>query len=370
MLLNSTSRLLTHCFCVIALSLSVQSAVFAESEPGYIPLETNKVARIYRNPEERREAGLGTQITDWLKFSGLVEAESVYQHWNLSHHSSVSRVETPSVALQFGFEFTFTEWLGAELIVDAEYDGHRVFVDIDEGFVSAETEHWGLKVGRQYMNFGEYYSHFISGPMLEFGETRGDAIIIDNSPNDNLEFSAFLFGSDVGSVNGNPDIDWGVSIEYVSIDESVRLGASYLSDLAESEEHLLDGADYRRRVSAWSAYALVGFEGYEFTAEVVQAIDAFAELDNDSDKPFAYNLELAYFPTNTTQLAMRFEYSDELSDEPKWQTGVAATWRPDNNVTLSLEYLYGRYQNNFAFDDNDHELNDRHLIGLQMALEF
>ena len=313
---------------------------------------------------------MGTQVNQWVKFSGLLETETEYLNQDFKNNRKTSRIETPVLALQLGFELTFTEWLIAELIVETEYDGKRTLLDLDEGYIGLETEQWGIKAGRQYLSFGEYNSYFITGPMLEFGETRGEALIIDYSPIEEIEFTAFVFASEVGSSNGNPDIDWGASINFVSEDEMFNLGVSYLSDLAENKEQILEGSDYDRRVSAWSAYALFSFNNYEFSAEIVQASRSFTELDEHVDKPISYNLELAYFPTTSTQFALRFEHSDELSDQPHWQYGVSATWRPIDRVNISLEYLYGRFQNNFAFDDEEHELNERHLVALQLALEF
>ena len=338
--------------------------IIAEEQPK--KHQVTEIARIYRSPEERRDAGLGTPLTDWLKFSGLVEVESQYQNEFIKDHPQRSRVTTPNVALQLGFEFTFTDWLGAELIVEADYDGNVFVVDLDEALINIETEQWGIKAGRQFVAFGAYFSHFISGPMLEFGETRGNALSIDYSPVAAIEFTTFIFDSNYG----NSDFDWGISIDYVSEYEAVRIGASFLSDLAASEQRLLQGIDSRQSIPAWSAYALLGFDDFEVTVETVQAISAFTELDQQSDQPQAYNLEIAYFYTPSTQFAMRIEYSDELSDHPKWQSGVAATWRPIENLSISLEYLYARFQENFAFDDKDRELSERHLATMQLALEF
>lgn len=349
---------------------SLLEPTLAVAEFKLVSQEFIKEAKRYRNPEERRDAGLGTQINQWLKFSGLLELETEYQNQTFKNRSNTSRVEIPTLALQLGFELTFTEWLIAELIVETEYDGKRTLIDLDEGYIGIETEQWDFKVGRQYLSFGEYNSYFISGPLLEFGETRGEALIIDFSPFEEIELSAFIFASEVGSRSGNPDLDWGVSFNFASENGWFSFGASYLSDLAESKEQLLDGADYHRRVSAWSAYALFSYYHYEFSAEIVQANSVFAEMNEQTDKPFAYNFELAYFPTPSTQFALRFEHSDELSDQPQWQYGVSATWRPMDSISISLEYLYGQFQPNFAFDDEEDALNERHLAALQLAFEF
>lgn len=354
---------------ILFFGLHWSEVIFAQNE-AYQVIDPTDLARIYNNPEERREAGLGTHLTKWLKFSGLIETESVFLDHHFKKRKNTSKIETPSVTLQLGFDIIFTDWLSAELIIEAEHDGQRFNIELDEGFFNAEIAQWGIKVGRQYLNFGEYYSHFITGPMLEFGETRGTALIIDYSFIELFEISAYIFESEVGHKNSHSDIDWGVNFDFTSTDESIGFGIGFLSDLSESDEKFISGASYYHRVSAWNAYALISLLNFEITAEVVQALRAFKELEKQNNKPFSFNLELAYFSSATTQFALRLEHSNEFSDQPMWQYGIASTWRPTQTTNISVEYLYAKFHNNFAFDDNDNELKNRHTIALQLSFEF
>ena len=90
----------------------------------------------------------------------------------------------------------------------------------------------------------------------------------------------------------------------------------------------------------------------------------FAEFEKDSDKPSAYNFELAYFPTESTQLAIRMEHSSELADQPKQQYGIAATWLPRDNFNITIEYLHGKFKNGFV-----NELEEHNLIVVLFSLE-
>ena len=45
--------------------------------------------RIYRTPQERREAGLKRELTDWFTLSGLVELEYNLQRFSLSDDPGV-----------------------------------------------------------------------------------------------------------------------------------------------------------------------------------------------------------------------------------------------------------------------------------------
>ncbi len=334
------------------------------------PVEAEST-RFYRSPEERREAGLGRQLTDWLAISGLLESEKMLSYNDVDmgrqRHDNSPLVST----LQLGVNLTVAPWLEAELIFEGEQD-RRYHSQLDEAVITMEVGRWGVSAGRLYPPFGEYYSHFVTGPMLEFGESRDEAIVVDFSPLANLELAAFVFDGRARRIDSSDELDWGYAVELSSADEALRFGASYLSDLAESEEALLEDERhrYQRRVSAWSAYALLGFRQLEITAELLRATAAFAEKDQTADKPSAYNLELAYFPRPGWQLALRYEHSSELEDQPKRRSGLSLTWLPLPYLGLSLDYLYGEYQRGFVSDDDERELrSQQQLVGL-ISLEF
>ena len=97
---------------ILLFSLLQSTLAIAELKP--VDQDLIKEVRRYRNPEERRDAGLGTQLYQWLKFSGLLETETEYLNQDFENRSNISRIETPVLALQLGFEFTLTEWLIAE----------------------------------------------------------------------------------------------------------------------------------------------------------------------------------------------------------------------------------------------------------------
>lgn len=333
--------------------------------------ETVKKARVYRNPEERREAGLGRQLTNWLKVSGLLELEKEFEENNFSNNTKVKNYPRPNSTIQLGFEANLTEWLNAELIFETENgDHHRS--RIDEAFMSAEIGNFGLELGKLTVPFGEFNSYFVTGPLLEFGETRKDSLILDYSFTDSIEVTSFAFKSEVKKRDRSNKYDWGAGINYASENEGLQLGASYLSDLAESDERFLreENDIYEKRVSAWSAYALLGIKNFELIGEVVQANNKFSEFDTNTDKPFAYNLELAYFATNTTQLAIRYERSDEFAEQPEKQYGVSVTWRPISNISITADYLHANFEDEFILNGAEEDLDDRDLIAIELTLEF
>lgn len=194
----------------------------------------------------------------------------------------------------------------------------------------------------------------------------------DTAGEDSLEFSAYLFDSKVNKQGNSNGQDWGASLEFKTENEAIIFGLGFLSDLAESDESFLadENNAFESRVSAWNAYALYGMDKFEITAEYVQANDRFREFDNNADKPSAYNIELSYLPTPTVQFALRYEQSDELSDQPEQQYGMTSTWRPGKRVTFAFDYLHGQYRDGFVLDDDDNPQNDRDLLAAQISLEF
>lgn len=327
--------------------------------------------RIYRSPEERRDAGLGKQITEWLRFGGVVELEKEWKKNVIKGKDNTQNPDT-ELAIELGFEVDYHDWLEAEVLFAIEDNGRRHYQELDEGLVGVNLGEWGIKLGRLYVPFGVYYSHFVSGPLLEFGQTRGDAVLVDYTFFDSVEIAAYIFDSKVDRRENHNEVDWGVSLEFVSDDESIRVGAGYISDLSESQEEiLLDfNNNFLRRVPAWNAYALIGLSSFEVTAEILRAAHTFRELPKNANQPFAYNLELAYFPIQSVQIATRVEHSEELMDEPKWQYGVSGTWAPWPNLTVSADYLYGRYKKGFVFDDFENRQLSHHFTVLQLTLSF
>jgi hypothetical protein len=344
-----------------------QSAV-ASSDEGH---------HFYRNPEERREAGLGTAITDWLKISGLVELEREQARTHFIDGISSTEKGNLVKTLQLGFDFRFAEHVEAELVVEAEDDDKSRLI-IDEVSISWEWDEIGLTVGRYSPNFGEYYSHLITGPILEFGETRANTVSIDYSFNEQLQIELFFLESEVDSSTKSNEFDWGMLLEWESEDESFRLGASYLSDIGESDEGFFYdfNSTYQDRIAALSAYALWGFDNVEITAEMVKTLTPIKEFDDKFNQPQAFNFELAFYPTADSQLALRYETSDQLEDSPEKRYGFGVRWQVFKNINVAAEYLVAKYpieamrEGDESDESDENSIDDEYQLALQVSIEF
>jgi hypothetical protein len=326
--------------------------------------------RLYRTREEKREAGLHRQLTPWLTLSGLVELESTKNRFSVAHNADVIRVEDHAMTVQAGLIATPLKGANAELILEYDTDTDRV--KTEEFTIGAESDPWELAVGKQYLPFGEYFSRFVTGPIIEFGETRDTAATLTYDFSDRLDLSMSVYQGVAGESDGNDrGLDWAFALEAWP-QQNLALGLSYLTDLADADSRLLADNDnhYVRKVPGVSGYLLWIDKHFELTFEALAATRSFVELETDRDQPWAWNLELALFPHKRFDLALRIEGSRELEDEPHLQYGAAVTVLVHRYVTLTLEYLHGRYDDNLATDDNDNPLGHVNRFGAQLSVAF
>lgn len=359
------SPLISLSFLILGLPDFIHSQVYAQPEEEFGAGEVEPV-QFYRSPEERREAGLGTKLTEWLTFYGLLEGEIEYTKDKFQDRSTFSQDEDTE-AIQIGLEAEFNDWLFGEFVLEIEND-RKVRTLVDEGVLALEFDTWAIKGGIMNLDFGEYYSHLVTGPLLEFGETRKWSLALERELNDSTDI--VVYGFEKESALAKHDIGWGASFEWASEDEAIRLGGGYLSDVRESDD-LFGEEDYATSsdVAAWNIYAMVGFESFEITAEVVESIDHF-DVEEGRFRPRSYNLELAYFLNENLQVAGRIEHAKELIEEPEWQTGLGITWLAMEHLLISVDYLYGDFETPLEIEEDKEYLKNRKIVAAQVAIEF
>lgn len=304
--------------------------------------------------------------------SGLFEVEAGQKRDKIRNGVPERHEDILTSTIQLGLEATFSESLTAVLLFEAEWgDGERSV--LDEAFLALEGEDWGIEGGRLYLPFGQFYSYFVTGPLLEFGETRGTGLIGRYSLSESVGVSLFAFDGETDNWKKKNDaLNWGVGIDFGFQNRAVQAGAAFLDDLADAAEvsRFEFANSSRNRVGGLSAYVLIGLGSMELSAEVIHSIREFTAFDEDSNRPTAWNFELAYAPRSTLLFAFKFEGSDELEEEPEKQAGFSATWRLNKYASLSLEYLVGRYKDGFVLDDSGNALSMRKQFGVQIAAEF
>lgn len=312
---------------------------------------------------------------DGVTLSGAIEVEANYESMDFDD-ASVQDTDASDLALA-------TVELGVDVDIVKHVKGHVLFkwegdpVDVDEGFIILDGEDrvpFYLNVGKLYVPFGQFESHFISDPMtLEIGETNQNALKVGYT-NDWIELSAAIFNGDIDETGDDDHMNSLAGSVVLSLPEGVvpdlalTAGVSYLSNIADSDglEGETPGA-VSDSVGGFSAFLSAAFRDKVFVEiEYLGATDDFAagELSFDGGSTFApraWNIEVALAPVEGIELAARYEGSDDLGDfAPESQYGVALSYDLFESTSLAFEYLHAIFQNN----------DERDLLTTQLAVEF
>ncbi len=230
----------------------------------------------------------------------------------------------------------------------------------------------GFQAGDAIVHFAQRRQHQ-RRRLVEFGETQvSEGAVLAYGPSDDFDLSLFTYRGRARSADNNAGRwDWGLATEFW-FNQAWSAGLSYLSDLADADSRPLedDNDRYERRVSGLSAYVLWAGEQFELTLEGLAATGSFRELDNDRDRPRAWNAELVYVGYPSFDIALRFEGSRELEDEPLYQVGAAATWRLGRRASLTVEYLHGEFSGELASTDDDQPYDHVDRLGAMLSVAF
>ncbi|MET0067150.1 MAG: LbtU family siderophore porin [Candidatus Thiodiazotropha sp.] len=305
--------------------------------------EDSERAGIYRTPREQREAGLQREFSEWLRFSGLLEGEALSYRQQYNTPALDKTVREQAATLQLGFIADLYEWAEAEVVF--EYDSDPDEIVVEEAFITLDFEPFELSLGKQYTPFGLYYSNFITGPMLEFGETSARHVALANyGSDDSFDLSIAAYKGWANQQGRHDSWDWAIGFEHAPL-EGLLWGLSYQTDLADSDERLLEDDRYVNRVPGFSGFISAYSDAFGCSFEILGALRDFQELDPEFNHPRAWNLEFAYFlPGTDFEYAIRLEKSQELEDEPEVRYGMATTWYVNHQIIFMLEFLHGRYK--------------------------
>ena len=350
-----------------------------------------RVRRIEEKMEQKQE-GVLAKWADKITLSGVIEAEAYYEDYDYDDRAE-NDYDSSDITLA-------TVELGVDVDIVKHVKGHVLFlweeddtepVDVDEGFITLDGEDvvpLYLNVGKLYVPFGNFESHFISDPVfLELGETRESALTV-GYVNEWMDVSVSAFNGDIDEIGEDNHIETYVAAASFSVPEElssnvgIRAGVSYISNIADSDSlqddddgDKITGNNYagdnhgkvKDYVEGLSAFLSISYmDKFFFEFEYLGALDEFeaGELLFDDGKEFqpeTWNFELAYAATDRLEVAVKYEGGDDLGDFlPEDQYGAAVTYGLFENTSLALEYLHGEFEN----DD------ERDLVTTQLAVEF
>lgn len=326
--------------------------------------------RFYITREDRRDSLPRHQLTDQLSVALFAEYEYLRETaYKLDGQSHTGSENARSVELDM--TLVLADWLSIEAVY--EYDDQDRQDKLDEAVLIAEWGDVEAELGVLYMPFGEYPSHFVSGPLTELGEVRDKGMVLSWAIAEPLEVAAFGYLGRTERVGrSSQSVDYGLSLEWQA--SRAKLGLGYLSDLGDSDERLFEEESNRslNRVDALIAYGLWGLGPLEFNVEVLSALKAFEDLEPGFDQPLIWNAEAAWYPGSQFELAAKWEGSQDWLDTPSRRYGLSAGWVWHDRWFVRAELLRSRFRVAAADDDDDLEAGLRRStsIGLQVGLQF
>ncbi|MDT8317664.1 MAG: LbtU family siderophore porin [bacterium] len=316
---------------------------------------------IYHSMEEKKNAGVMANISDSITLGGVVEVEAGFVNEDDTVKGDSSDISL--VTAEIGLEARVNRNVEAKMLLLYE-DGEDFTVD--EGTITM-TGPYGeyLTVGKMYVPFGVFNSHFISDPLtLELGETNETALIIGYSK-DMIDFSAGVFNGDIDEAGEDDKADDYVASIKVTPVEGITFGASYISDISDTDAEItvafgnISSQGNTEIVAGYSAFISASFGPVTLEAEYLTAAEKFNAADITIEpQPSTFNIELAYAISEAAEIAIRYEGAEDFEIEKQY--GIAYSRELYENTSFALEYIAGEYEN----DD------ERTAVTAQLAIEF
>ena len=337
-----------------AIITAVCSALALSFVPVSMADEEN--SRLYRTRAEKREAGVKRQWTPWLSTTSFAELEWLSER--LRNPVDEVKSEDTIATLQLAAKLEPYENLIGELVL--EYDTEKDRVEIDEGALEIEHDDWQLALGKYYLPFGEYYSNFITDPILQLGEVRSYATTLSYELKQDVELSVYGYRSVY-----DKKMEFGVSLDSKLFDNAIiKLG--YINEFTADEGPSNGGV---RTVPALTGHLVWLADDIEVSFEALGAIKSVSDEDLLRSRPLVWNLELTYIPHPKWDITFRVEGSNDLIEKPKTQYGIALNTRLHKNVTFGIEALHGCFSNNSHAEDGD-AFDHINTLSAQVVISF
>lgn len=276
--------------------------------------------------------------------------------------------------------------LGADVSLGQNLDGHVLLlyeqgenddnIAVDEGTVDLRLPvplpaELSLSLGRMYIPFGEFNSHFVGDPFtLEIGEANEVALRLSAS-HEMVEVSVALYNKEVSVEGSNSDQISDIAARIAASapenalgeDIGLSLGASFITNITGTDglTDMIGDSEVLERTMGLGGFASFGAMGVFLEGEVVLALGDIELPDGGTFKPRAFNVELGYsLPGMPVEIAGRFEQLSENGDNSTNRFGgVVSLGLFDETASLALELL--------RTDDGDTAENS--IVG-QLAVEF
>jgi len=320
---------------------------------------------------ETKLASLLGKWADKIHPGALMEVEAFYEDKNFHAKKDKNTSDLVLATVEFGFDVDIAKHIKASLFFLYEEDATEF--DVDQGIITidgADVVPLYVDLGKMYIPFGRFESHFISDPLtLELGETNESAVV-GGFRNNLLELSVGAFNGDIDDDRIDNYLASAVFTlpETTVPDLNLTAGISWVSNIVDSDglqEMVEEEATIKNHIDGFNTFLIVSFlDRFFFNAEYIGAMENI-EMEtigeDESFKPEAWTIELACDVTDSLNLAVCYEGSDDCGDFlPRKQIGGVVSYELFENTSVAFEYLYGTYENK----------DTRHLMTTQLAIEF
>ena len=301
------------------------------------------------------------------------------------YHGDGSDIALATV--EVGLDGKLNDFVEGHVLLLYEDDDTEEFT-VDEGTIKISDKFgYFMTAGKMYIPFGAFHSNFISDPQtLEMGETNESAILAGYG-NDMLEISLGVFNGDVHELGDDDKADASFASLVVTPAKGISFGASYLSDIADTDADWLgmglndadaaaDDVQLTDIVAGYSAFISAAIGPVKLDAEYLAAADEFeladlnADGDTSGDQPVTFNVEVAFSITDALAIAAKYEGNKELFEFPEKQYGVVVSYGLYENTSIALEYLSGEYDEDYVTSKGFPGDDKVSSVTAQLAIDF
>ena len=305
-----------------------------------------------------------------IAFSGALEGE-LDALW-----SDEAESQFTLATAQLGMDVSLAKQAGGHLVLLYEQGENDDNIAVDEATIdllllTADPLEIGLSVGRMYVPFGEFDSHFVADPFtLEIGETNQVALQLSASYGVAKLLTAIYNGNVSQCESGASHVSdmaakivVAPSLGFLAKSLDASFGASFITDISQSDG-LLDviaGDGISKGAMGLEGFIRASAKGVFLVAEFAGALSDIQLLDAEKMKPHSFNVELGcslhHLPM---EVALKFEQLSLAAESTTNRFGAALSHSFfDDAVSFTLELLR-------TLDDEAKETS----VVSQLAVEF
>lgn len=306
-------------------------------------------------------------IVKKIEFSGLVEVDLSTAHTRDVDGHKAKRSDITLATAQVNADAEVNRYVNGHMSLLYEEDptdSGNITINLDEAVIGLKGGgDWPVyaNLGRMYVPFGNFASHFISDPQtLILGETN-DTAVVAGYANDLVDLEVGVFRGKVKETGKGDHATSGMASVKLSWPKggsenglAMTGGVSYLSNLAASdglEAETTTPGEIDDLVGGGSAFLSMAYAGcYFFDAEYLGALESFAAgglslTDDKNRRPQAWNVEAAARFAGKLEFALRYGGSIEAGTFlAKEEYGAALLHDIFANTALIVEYLVQDFQ--------------------------